>query len=791
MDTSIQCFEHSNCEHNILYCSCIDCWKHDAQCQYQFQSEGTPLGMARSDSGSSTLASDYQSPRPPNIHCTEALHSPISPHESRPNYTELTGPLTRDTQNRDSGTYISPPSGALASTRFDFPNIATPEWEYYIRAAFKHLQPTATEDTINKHLQSAIGSLPTRSGMDSDRNTTSTTTDIRNQLNRGCLISDTSESDNEPTTISTSKPTKSMGETSKCHPDSSSPRKRRSSGSHYEQETQSDTCNSTQSPKRAKTHISESDNETTYTITESDGDNGIGGRGTSEYGNINRAFFTTVLHKSNQITDWKKRKSIRRLRAPNFTTFDHGDHYHIIYSSHAKGGNSSKQRTTIGRYLGATSAGFTELNAACQRIYNLDGYILYLIRYGNETLNQYGDINNETANAIKKCFEKHFRNRDPNEILIDSKCKFYIEQKKKSTRIGSEKRKNIVDIIEELIKKHKIKTMSQWKLRVPEDIKLQLLKEYGLGVDTYVNRQIQYKKQNKTGHNKTMSLTTYMIQHMQDILRTHTDNLFFKTMEWIKFMLQENKINLIEFLAWAEIIKTKRYNKVNAIVLQGPTNAGKTMILHTLYKDFKATTVPRQNDNSQFHLDQLPTAAAVLFEEILLTPVNVGVWKLLLEGQSTVNTDIKQGDKESIDRIPILISSAKDIANNVDIEEKLQVNQRIKKFIFIKTLHHRDEIYTLTPELMAARIPKPPGLVTTKHWAFLYNLHADEIQKYIDEQDRSFVVERDAIEIPWQLLNVQQIQARMRWTLMKEENEPSEPSTPNLTEEDQEEITKA
>jgi len=99
--------------------------------------------------------------------------------------------------------------------------------------------------------------------------------------------------------------------------------------------------------------------------------------------------------------------------------------------------------------------------------------------------------------------------------------------------------------------------------------------------------------------------------------------------------------------------------------------------------------ISREKDNS-FHLDQLPTASCALYEEPLITPINVGNWKLLLEGACLV-TDIKTGDKESIPRLPIFITSAVNICAQIDSNESLQVCQRIHTFVFKETILHEGE----------------------------------------------------------------------------------------------------
>ena len=73
--------------------------------------------------------------------------------------------------------------------------------------------------------------------------------------------------------------------------------------------------------------------------------------------------------------------------------------------------------------------------------------------------------------------------------------------------------------------------------------------------------------------------------------------------QWIEYMFKENNINMIHFLAWNEIIKTKRYKKITGMVLEGITNAGKSLILDNLLAMVKPEEILRERDNCGFHLD--------------------------------------------------------------------------------------------------------------------------------------------------------------------------------------------
>ena len=287
-------------------------------------------------------------------------------------------------------------------------------------------------------------------------------------------------------------------------------------------------------------------------------------------------------------------------------------------------------------------------------------------------------------------FNELYHNRDPNEIDNEIKeCKKYIEENKTTNqRIGRLKRRNIVDTTEELLTEHNINASSEWNLRVPEKIKHQLLREYGLSVDNYVQRLIRARKHNTIRYYKETPFEELILECIDEYMKTNKtiETDFHNTCDWIEYLFKSNNINLQEFLAWNSIIKNMRYMKINTLVLQGPTNAGKSLIADTLVSLCKPEEISRERDNSGFHLDQLPEASAVIFEEPCITPTNVGTWKLLFEGK-LVKTDIKHKDKEGIRRLPIWVTTASKITTNIDSNEACQVNQRIKIFQFTHSIH--------------------------------------------------------------------------------------------------------
>jgi len=156
--------------------------------------------------------------------------------------------------------------------------------------------------------------------------------------------------------------------------------------------------------------------------------------------------------------------------------------------------------------------------------------------------------------------------------------------------------------------------------------------------------------------------------------------------------------------------------------------------------------IPRERDNSGFHLDQLPAASCALFGAPLIKPTNFVTWKLLLECK-VVKTDKKHKDKEGIKRIPIRITTATPITNHVDANENIQFEQRTQLFLFVKFIRNRMVSRILDPELRLRVTKRVPGCRTPVHFAFLWLFYFKELRSKIAELEEEHVLNKKRLRI--------------------------------------------
>lgn len=172
-------------------------------------------------------------------------------------------------------------------------------------------------------------------------------------------------------------------------------------------------------------------------------------------------------------------------------------------------------------------------------------------------------------------------------------------------------------------------------------------------------------------------------------------------MAWCEY----NCISPAELARMIQIIYDKKMPKMNALILQGPPNAGKTLFLHhSLYKlSMYSASINAAGNASEFCFQDMVGGRVAFFEEVQIDPNNIQIAKQLFEGNE--NTKVKQKHLAEADcgRIPIFAT-----CNKVPWSMCMQEDQ--------KAMEVRCVIYKCYPdEQLKAVVKKPnPGM-----WYFI------------------------------------------------------------------------
>jgi hypothetical protein len=356
-------------------------------------------------------------------------------------------------------------------------------------------------------------------------------------------------------------------------------------------------------------------------------------------------------------------------KSPTFAAFDHGDHYHFVFST-KHSNNCSRHLNTILNFIHANFEGIAEANTTLQPIKFITRFISYLIRKGLGSFYKYGA---RILHILKPLTEALLRydttdNKDPPTMY----CNQYIEEKKQAKKETITSRTFSIDYISNLITSNNITSYETFQRTLPTQTKIQLLKQLGYVGQNIIKTLIKIHTIEKLQNIKTHHFYDIMI-HNFDASKAKQENI-----QWIQNLFTSNGINIDNFFSDFILIHSTAITKINTLVIEGPTNTGKSLLINLLLSDTHPTRIARERDKSNFHLDQLPNATAVVFEEPIIDQTTIGTWKLLLEG-APIPTDMKHADKEIINRLPIFVTTNHPIWNWVSTEDIAPLKYGYKK----------------------------------------------------------------------------------------------------------------
>jgi hypothetical protein len=166
----------------------------------------------------------------------------------------------------------------------------------------------------------------------------------------------------------------------------------------------------------------------------------------------------------------------QQKKAPTFAAFDHGDHYHFVFSvKHTN--NASRPLSTIHGYLQVPIGGTTEAHTTLQLVRFAKRFLSYLLRKGIRTFVKFGSRTLTILKPITEAFPHSTSQQDVTDGSLP--CNQYIEENITSHHHTANSRNFSIDYISSLIQDNKITSYEEFQRTLPTPIKIQLLKELG------------------------------------------------------------------------------------------------------------------------------------------------------------------------------------------------------------------------------------------------------------------------------------------------------------------------
>lgn len=383
-------------------------------------------------------------------------------------------------------------------------------------------------------------------------------------------------------------------------------------------------------------------------------------------------------------------------RRPDYTYFIHGNtvghgHIHVIFT--ATSNSIGRKRERICRDLPNCASKEPEITATTIAIKADTGtnFAAYCGRRGGGTHFRVGSGVKEIED-----FYNSFTN-DIEQIAQDACTQFF--QKKRNARKqqltgnlltdpdGFEEDSGTVyqkmyTILDPYLKRYRPENLTEFHKKLPLDIQIECMKMWGTRFESFAKSIINMQRTHDLQTKKNTPFIDLAFDYIKkDIYITPISrDEVLQAYRWLTYVFTMNGIDMIEFFGKFLLIQDMALPKLNSFVLRGQLNTGKSMLLNLLLECVEPALIMRMGDASQFYLQNLVTAPAVLFEEPTITNMSINTFKLLMGGEKCA-TDVKNQNTHTIYRLPNYYTT--NIALGADCAPIHQQALKIRMFEFV------------------------------------------------------------------------------------------------------------
>lgn len=136
--------------------------------------------------------------------------------------------------------------------------------------------------------------------------------------------------------------------------------------------------------------------------------------------------------------------------------------------------------------------------------------------------------------------------------------------------------------------------------------------------------------------NTILRSMTYMerLRHIYPEDRELTRNEWQQVRQY-KDIIEKNNINFRRFIARFCYAFNGRNSKIHAFVIEGVSNAGKSLVARMLLHNLHPTKITKNSNGNNFRFSWLPDyySNCVLWEEASIPKTEVDLWKSILGGE--------------------------------------------------------------------------------------------------------------------------------------------------------------
>ena len=147
---------------------------------------------------------------------------------------------------------------------------------------------------------------------------------------------------------------------------------------------------------------------------------------------------------------------------------------------------------------------------------------------------------------------------------------------------------------------------------------------------------------------------------------------------WLEKILNWNSISMDNFTMDITNIIDKKFPKINSLWLQGPSNAGKSLLLNSITLSTRFTVCIQDfTEDNNFPFNDAPGKRTLFINEPSIGPKRVELLKNAMEGQNNLAINVKNLKGITLPRTPIFMASNKDLWEFCRSEKNTLLNRLI------------------------------------------------------------------------------------------------------------------
>lgn len=351
---------------------------------------------------------------------------------------------------------------------------------------------------------------------------------------------------------------------------------------------------------------------------------------------------------------------------------EHEDHLHLIFTTAPN--NLKRKLNSIMNLFGVSPSTVLECKNSLQLIRNTEKLLNYMASRG--TVKTIGD---KYVSLVSDIDPEIWQNCS----TVPSDCRRKRKNEESLLNI-SDKRNRYLALADE-VNSRNITHISQIHEKFSLDELMTIIAKNGNIYKDVLKQAITYNNRKKVDYERQTPYVQLYKEKVEKEDCSCSAEQHINGQLWLLDLLTENKINHEDFIKKLVNVLDRKIDKINAFVLEGPTNTGKSLLCSLIIHPYTFGTASRRGDQTNFHLENLLHKTIAVMEEPRITGITVDDFKQLLGGEP-FQVDVKYQEKDWLTRTPTIITTNEDIGLRLSKLDRDALYSRLYHFNLYKQI---------------------------------------------------------------------------------------------------------